>query len=120
KVRIVYIDSESLEEDGYHGELANVDGILVGPGFGSRGVEGKLRAIRYAREKKIPSFGICLGMQCARIDLARNVCGMFGAKSQARPTAPHPLFRSFIAAAREFKRLARTVPTTIPREAELV
>src|SRR5439155_25052118 len=46
KVRIVYIDSESLEEEGYHGELANVDGILVGPGFGSRGVEGKLRAIR--------------------------------------------------------------------------
>src|SRR5437667_321091 len=54
KVRIVYIDSESLEEEGYHGELASVDGILVGPGFGSRGVEGKLRAIRYAREKRIP------------------------------------------------------------------
>jgi CTP synthase len=81
KVRIIYIDSESLEEDGYHGELASVDGILVGPGFGSRGVEGKLRAIRYAREKRIPFFGICLGMQCATIEFARNVVGMVGANS---------------------------------------
>src|SRR5205823_6643924 len=81
KVRIIYIDSESLEEEGYHGELASVDGILVGPGFGSRGVEGKLRAIRYAREKRIPYFGICLGMQCATIEFARNVCGMVGANS---------------------------------------
>jgi CTP synthase len=81
KVRIVYIDSESLEEEGYHGELSSVDGILVGPGFGSRGVEGKLRAIRYAREKKIPYFGICLGMQCATIEFARNVAGMVGANS---------------------------------------
>jgi CTP synthase len=81
KVRIVYIDSESLEEEGYHGDLGNVDGILVGPGFGSRGVEGKLRAIRFAREKRIPFFGICLGMQCATIEFARNVCGMVGANS---------------------------------------
>jgi len=81
KVRIVYIDSESLEEEGYHGELGSVDGILVGPGFGSRGVEGKLRAIRYAREKRIPYFGICLGMQCATIEFARNVVGMVGANS---------------------------------------
>src|SRR5204862_6284835 len=51
KVRIIYIDSESLEEEGQHGDVASVDGILVGPGFGSRGVEGKLRAIRFAREK---------------------------------------------------------------------
>jgi CTP synthase len=81
KVRIVYIDSEALEEEGYHGELASVDGILVGPGFGSRGVEGKLRAIRYARERKIPFFGICLGMQCATIEFARNMVGMVGANS---------------------------------------
>jgi CTP synthase len=81
KVRIIYIDSEALEEEGYHGELASVDGILVGPGFGSRGVEGKLRAIRYAREKRIPYFGICLGMQCATIEFARDVCGMVGANS---------------------------------------
>ncbi|MDP9362166.1 MAG: CTP synthase [Acidobacteriota bacterium] len=81
KVRIIYIDSEELENDGYHGELSKVDGILVGPGFGSRGVEGKLRAIRYAREKRIPYFGICLGMQCATIEFARNVVGMVGANS---------------------------------------
>jgi CTP synthase len=81
KVRIVYIDSEALEEEGYHGELASVDGILVGPGFGSRGVEGKLRAIRYARERKIPFFGICLGMQCATIEFARTMVGMVGANS---------------------------------------
>jgi CTP synthase len=81
KVRIVYIDSESLEEEGYHGDLTSVDGILVGPGFGSRGVEGKLRAIRYARERRIPFFGICLGMQCATIEFARNVAGMVGANS---------------------------------------
>jgi CTP synthase len=81
KVRIIYIDSEELEAEGYHGELANVDGILVGPGFGSRGVEGKLRAIRFARERRIPYFGICLGMQCATIEFARNVSGMVGANS---------------------------------------
>ncbi|HYH09396.1 MAG TPA: CTP synthase [Thermoanaerobaculia bacterium] len=81
KVRIVYIDSESLEEEGYHGDLSTVDGILVGPGFGARGVEGKLRAIRFAREKRIPYFGICLGMQCATIEFARNVAGMVGANS---------------------------------------
>jgi CTP synthase len=81
KVRIVYIDSEELETEGYHGELGRVDGILVGPGFGSRGVEGKLRAIRYAREKRIPFLGICLGMQCATIEFARNVVGMVGANS---------------------------------------
>jgi CTP synthase len=81
RVKIVYIDSGSLEEEGYHGELGHVDGILVGPGFGARGVEGKLRAIRYAREKKIPYFGICLGMQCATMEFARNVVGMVGANS---------------------------------------
>jgi CTP synthase len=81
KVRIVYIDSASLENDGYHADLATVDGVLVGPGFGSRGVEGMLRAIRYAREKKVPYFGICLGMQCAVIEFARTVCGMVGANS---------------------------------------
>jgi CTP synthase len=81
RVKIVYIDAEDLEQEGYHGELAHVDAILVGPGFGARGIEGKLRAIRYAREKKVPYFGICLGMQCATIEFARNVAGMVGANS---------------------------------------
>ena len=81
RVKIVYIEAAGLEQEGYHGELANVDAILVGPGFGSRGIEGMLRAIRYAREKQIPFFGICLGMQCATIEFARNVAGMVGANS---------------------------------------
>jgi CTP synthase len=81
RVRIVYIDSASLEQDGYHGDLARVDGILVGPGFGIRGVEGMLRAIQFAREKRVPFLGICLGMQCAVIEYARNVLGLTGANS---------------------------------------
>ncbi len=213
KVRIVYIDSESLEEEGYHGELASVDGILVGPGFGSRGVEGKLRAIRYAREKRIPYFGICLGMQCATIEFARKApykviyklrdligvdalggtmrlgkypCALregsisraaygtdlveerhrhryevnpeyvptleergfrvtgaspdgkfvemieleghpwfvgcqFHPEYKSRPAAPHPLFRSFIAAARAFKSSNKTTMLVqTPTEAEMV
>ncbi|HUO84883.1 MAG TPA: CTP synthase, partial [Thermoanaerobaculia bacterium] len=81
RVRIVYIDSANLEQGGYHGDMAEIDAILVGPGFGERGVEGMLQAIRYAREKKIPFFGICLGMQCAVIEFARNMAGMTGANS---------------------------------------
>ena len=73
---IIYIDSESLEEGAYHGELASVDGILVGPGFGARGVEGKCAPFAL-RAKSVPFFGICLGMQCATIEFARNMAGMW-------------------------------------------
>ena len=69
----VYIDSEELEGGGWPRELLEVDGILVPIGFGPRGIEGKIRAIRYAREHKVPFFGICLGMQCMVIEYARNV-----------------------------------------------
>jgi CTP synthase len=93
KVKIVYIDASELEQDGYHGELTSVDAVLVGPGFGVRGVEGMLRAIRYAREKQIPFFGICLGMQCATIEFARNVAGMVGANStEFDDEAPYKVF----------------------------
>ncbi|MDV7394404.1 CTP synthase, partial [Arthrospira platensis SPKY1] len=61
--------------------LAGVSGILVAPGFGGRGIEGKLVAVQYARERGVPFFGICLGMQCAVIEFARNVCGWEGANS---------------------------------------
>jgi CTP synthase len=81
RVRIEYIDSEDLEKEGYHGALSEIDGILVGPGFGERGVEGMLQAIRYSREKKIPFLGICLGMQCAVIEAARNLAGLENANS---------------------------------------
>ena len=61
--------------------MEGVDGILVPGGFGDRGIEGKIKAVQYARENKVPFFGICLGMQCAVIEYARNVCGLENANS---------------------------------------
>jgi len=81
-VEIVWIDSEGLESGDINASaLAEVDGILVPGGFGSRGVEGKINAVRYARENNIPFFGICMGMQCAVIEFARSVCGLENANS---------------------------------------
>ncbi|MFT5887970.1 MAG: CTP synthase [Zhongshania sp.] len=80
KVQMRYIDSESIEKDGL-GILDGVDGILVPGGFGNRGVEGKILTVQYARENKIPYLGICLGMQVAVIEFARNVLGISGANS---------------------------------------
>lgn len=79
KVRIRYIDSEKLEQDKQL--IADVDAILVPGGFGSRGIEGKISAVKVARESDIPYLGICLGMQIAVIEYARNVCGMTAANS---------------------------------------
>ena len=82
EIEIKWVNSEKMEEDNNVDEmLHDVDGILVPGGFGNRGIEGKIMAVRYARENKIPFFGICLGMQCAVIEYARNVCGMEGANS---------------------------------------
>ncbi len=81
KVEIIWVDSEEIEEDGASKFLESVDGILVAGGFGQRGVEGKIEAIRYARENKIPYLGICLGMQLALIEFARNVAGIKDATS---------------------------------------
>ncbi|MFC1461431.1 CTP synthase [Verrucomicrobiota bacterium] len=81
KVRIRSVESEDIEKHGCEKLLDGVNGVLVPGGFGHRGIEGKIRAVRYAREKKIPFFGICLGMQCAVMEFARNVCGMKGANS---------------------------------------
>lgn len=75
KVDVKWIHSEKLTEDNIADELSNLDGILVAPGFGSRGISGKIQAVRYARENNVPFFGICLGMQCAVIEFARNVIG---------------------------------------------
>jgi len=80
KVKIEYLDSEELEKNGT-GPLATFDAILVPGGFGSRGTEGKMAAIRYAREHKVPYLGICLGMQLAVIEYARDVCALSGANS---------------------------------------
>jgi len=84
------VDAERLQREALSGHLAGLDGILVPGGFGDRGIEGKIGAIRYAREQRVPFFGICLGMQCAVIEFARNVCGLTGANSAEFDTAaPH-------------------------------
>ena len=81
KVNLVFIDSETLEGSGYPEQLFEVDAILVPGGFGKRGVEGMIRAIEFARGRRIPYFGICLGLQTAIVEFARNVCGLAGAHS---------------------------------------
>ena len=91
KVRIVYIDSEVIEDEGT-ARLQEVDAILVPGGFGERGVEGKIATVKYARENKIPYLGICLGMQVAVIEFARDVAGLEGAhSSEFLPKSPHPV-----------------------------
>ena len=80
-VELVYIDAEEMEGGSWPRNLFEVDALLVPIGFGQRGTEGKIRAIRYAREHKVPFFGICLGMQCMTIEYARNVCGIKDATS---------------------------------------
>ena len=81
KVEIKYVDSEEIESNGVDSLLNDVHGILVPGGFGKRGFEGKIEAVRYAREQKVPFFGICLGMQMAVVEFARNVCGIKDAHS---------------------------------------
>lgn len=84
KVKLKWIDSEDIEKDDSILEeiFSEAKGLLVCPGFGDRGIEGKIRAIQYVRENKIPFFGICLGLQCAVIEFARNVCGLKNANSR--------------------------------------
>ncbi len=81
KVKVVPIHSELLEMGGIENKLSGLDGILVAPGFGERGIKGKIRAIQYVRENNIPFFGICLGMQCAVVEFAKNVMGLKTAAS---------------------------------------
>ena len=91
-VDLEYVNSEEVTAKNYEKKLKNLDGILVPGGFGSRGIEGKILSIKYARENKIPFFGICLGMQCAVIEFARNVLGLEGANSEEfDKLTPHPV-----------------------------
>jgi CTP synthase len=92
KLNLNWVEAEGLEtgDRTYEEQLADYDGLLVPGGFGKRGIEGMLIAIRYAREKKVPYFGICLGMQTACIEFARNVCGLADANSsEFDPSTPH-------------------------------
>jgi CTP synthase len=92
RVNLHHIDSEEIEKRGADAVLNKMDGILVAPGFGSRGIEGKIEAVRYAREQGVPFFGICLGMQMAVIEYARNVAGLKGANStEIDPKPPYPV-----------------------------
>ena len=88
RVNLHHIDSEEIEKRGAIALLAEMDGILVAPGFGSRGIQGKIDAVRYAREEGVPFFGICLGMQVAVIEFARNVAGLRGANSTEFDPSP--------------------------------
>ena len=92
KVKVTFIHSEHLTVENAAKKLQGFDGILVAPGFGHRGIEGKLEAIRYVRENNIPFFGICLGMQCSVIEFARNVCGLTNAFSvEMDANTPYPV-----------------------------
>ncbi len=92
KVKVKYIAAESINESNVEEKLKRVCGVLVAPGFGERGLEGKLAAIRYVRENNIPFFGICLGMQCAVIEFGRNVLGLKNANSfEMDPKTKHPV-----------------------------
>ncbi|MCD0489004.1 CTP synthase [Pedobacter sp. MC2016-14] len=92
KVRVEYVHSEEVFPDNAKEKLGHLDGILVAPGFGSRGIEGKIDAIRYVRENNVPFFGICLGMQCAVIEFGRNVLGLANANTtEIDEEAPHPV-----------------------------
>jgi CTP synthase len=81
RVKLDWIHSEDIEKHGAARYLKHLDGLLVAPGFGERGIEGKIKAVQYVRENNIPFFGICLGLQCAVIEYARNVCGIADANS---------------------------------------
>jgi len=92
RVNLRHLDAEEIERRGAASILGEMDGILVAPGFGSRGIEGKIEAVRYARETGVPFFGICLGMQVAVIEFARHVAGLRGANStEFDPTPAHPV-----------------------------
>jgi len=90
KVELVWIGSEDIEQDSAESYLKEVSGLLIPGGFGDRGIEGKIQAVKYARENDLPFFGICLGLQCAVIEFARSVCGLRAAdSSEFSPKGKH-------------------------------
>lgn len=109
KVNIKWVQSEELTRENVADHLGDVSGILVAPGFGGRGIEGKLAAVEFARVHNIPFFGICLGMQCAVIEFARNRCGMQGANStEFNNASPYPVI-DIMAEQKNIKNLGGTM-----------
>ena len=109
KVNINWIHSSKLEDEDIHQLLSKMNGIIVAPGFGSRAVEGKINAVKYARENNIPFLGICLGMQCAVVEFARNVIGLDGAHStEIDPDSNHPVI-SMMEEQKKLKNLGGTM-----------
>jgi CTP synthase len=109
RVEVKKIDSEDIEKEGAEKLLSGVSGILVPGGFGYRGIEGKIKAIKYSRENKIPFLGLCLGMQCAAIEFARNVCGFREANStEFKPKTKYPVI-SLLAEQKKIKDLGGTM-----------
>lgn len=91
KVKIKPVNAEDCETESFEDLLKGVSGVLVPGGFGERGIEGKIKAIKYTRENGIPFFGICLGLQCAVVEFARNVCGMKNANSSEFKKTKYPV-----------------------------
>jgi CTP synthase len=91
KVNVKWISSEDVNRGDVDSIIKNLDGVLVAPGFGERGLEGKIETIRYVRENKIPFFGVCLGMQCAVVEFARNVLGLEASSTELNPKTQHPV-----------------------------
>ncbi|MCU0358466.1 MAG: CTP synthase [Cyclobacteriaceae bacterium] len=91
RVNLKWISSEDINTETVESVIQGLHGVLVAPGFGERGMEGKIAAIRYVRENKIPFFGICLGMQCAVIEYARHVLGLEASSTELNPSAKHPV-----------------------------
>src|SRR5258706_6417542 len=92
KVETIFVDTEPIEKDGVPESVKTADAVLVPMGFGPRGTEGKIAAVRWARENQVPFLGICFGMQMAVIEFARHVCGLDRANStEVDPKTPHPV-----------------------------
>lgn len=91
RVNLKWISSEDINKETVRSVINGLDGVLVAPGFGERGMEGKIETIRYVRENKIPFFGICLGMQCAVIEYARNVLGLEASSTELNPKTKNPV-----------------------------
>lgn len=109
RVEIKRVDSEEIEKAGPKKHLAGISGVLVPGGFGYRGIEGKIKAIQFARENKIPFLGLCLGMQCAVIEFSRNICGLKEANStEFKAKTRHPVI-SLLAEQRQIKNLGGTM-----------